>query len=409
MVRRLAISRGNRTIRTAARLLVCALLLHGEAGTAAKPGKALPMRVAREAMERWPNGHIGPRDSAVAWGFEPGILLAGFAALWDSTGDKACFNYIQQSIDQFVLPDGSIRSYDPNAYALNNILMGRDLLLLYRVTGDTKYRTAADHLQQQLATQPRTASGGFWHAQATPNLMLLDDQFMVAPFAAEYAVMFHRPEELAGIADQFVLIYRHARNPANGLLYHGWDESRSATWANPNTGTSPNEWARGMGWFMMALVDTLPFYPQSDPNRAVLLGLFRQTASAVIAAQDPVTGLWHQILDKPREKDNYVESSSVLMLIYALEKGVRLGFLPQRYGQNVERAWGAIKQRFVKVTPAGEYTITGTVTHIAMGASEKDDGSDGYYLHAPVASDDPKGVGAFLLAVTEMEIRNRTH
>ena len=96
------------------------------------------------------------------------------------------------------------------------------------------------------------------------------------------------------------------------------------------------------------------------------------------------------------------------MLTYALEKGVRLGFLPERYAQNAERAWAAIQQRFVKATPAGEYTITGTVTHIAMGASEKDDGSDAYYLHAPVVSDDPKGVGAFLLAATEMEIRKRT-
>ena len=285
-MRWLAVSPGNRTLRTAARLLVCAVLLHGEAGTAAKPEKALPMRVAREAMERWPNGHIGPRDSVVVWGFEPGIVLAGFAALWDATGDQASFDYIRQSIDQFVRPDGSIRSYDLKAYALNNILMGRELLLLYRVTGEARYRTAADHLRQQLATQPRTASGGYWHAEATPNLMLLDDQFMVAPFAAEYAVMFHKPEELAGIADQFVLIYRHTRDRKSGLLYHAWDESRSAGWADKRTGTSANQWARGMGWFMMALADTLPFCPQADPNRAVLLELFRQTAAAVIAAQD---------------------------------------------------------------------------------------------------------------------------
>jgi unsaturated rhamnogalacturonyl hydrolase len=39
-----------------------------------------------------------------------------------------------------------------------------------------------------------------------------------------------------------------------------------------------------------------------------------------------------------------------------------------------------------------------------MGASPQDDGSAGYYLHAPVVSDDPKGVGAFLLAATEMEV-----
>jgi unsaturated rhamnogalacturonyl hydrolase len=397
-----AVNPGNRTIRAAACLLACVLLLHGEAG--AGGSQALPGRVAQEAMERWPNGQIGSAKANAAWGFEPGILLAGFQALWAATKDDAYFVYIKQTIDRYVQPDGSIRTYDAKAYALNNVLMGRNLLMLYRVTSDLRYRIAADHLHEQLATQPRTSSGGYWHAQATPNLMLLDDQFMVAPFAAEYAVMFHRPEELATVAEQLVLIYRHTRNPRNGLLYHGWDASRSAAWANKTTGTSANQWARGMGWFMMALADTLPFYGQRDPHRVELLEIFRRTAAAVVAAQNPVSGLWYQILDEPEAPGNYVESSSVLMFAYALQKGARLGLLPPRYRHNAARAWEAIQEKFLKVTPEGNYIISGTVTHIAMGASPQDDGSAGYYLHAPVVSDDPKGVGAFLLAATEMEV-----
>ena len=92
------------------------------------------------------------------------------------------------------------------------------------------------------------------------------------------------------------------------------------------------------------------------------------------------------------------------MFTYAFAKGARLGYLPARYGIAAARAWKAIQLRFVRTTATGEVEITGTVTHIALGASPADDGSYGYYLHAPVVGDDPKGVGAFLLAGSEMEL-----
>jgi unsaturated rhamnogalacturonyl hydrolase len=118
--------------------------------------------------------------------------------------------------------------------------------------------------------------------------------------------------------------------------------------------------------------------------------------------------LWYQILNKPGEKGNYIESSSVLMFTYAFAKGTRLGYLPKPYGSAAVRAWKASRLRFIHITVPGEAKITGTVTHIALGASPADDGSDDYYLHAPVVDDDPKGVGAFLLAGSEMEwLRHR--
>ena len=159
-----------------------------------------------------------------------------------------------------------------------------------------------------------------------------------------------------------------------------------------------------MGWYLMALVDALPYVPEHDPHHAVLLAMLRRAATAVERAQDPQSGLWYQILNKPGEKQNYIESSSVLMFTYALAKGARLGYLPKPYGIAAARAWRAARLRFIHTAASGEVKITGTVTHIALGTSPADDGSDDYYLHAPVVDDDPKGVGAFLLAGSEMEL-----
>ena len=181
---------------------------------------------------------------------------------------------------------------------------------------------------------------------ATPNLMLLDDQFMLAPFYAEYAAAFHEPQDLDDIVKQFTLLDQHTRDAGTGLMYHGWDESHTAPWANVNTGTSPNLWARGMGWYLMALVDTLPYIPEHDPHHAVLLAMLLRAAAAVERAQDPQSNLWYQILDKPGAKENYIESSSVLMFTYAFAKGARLGYLPEQYGIAAARAWKAIRHAF---------------------------------------------------------------
>jgi unsaturated rhamnogalacturonyl hydrolase len=387
-----------------ARWAACLLIVAAPWLTAQTKEAPLTVRVADQVIVRWPDGHLNPKGAPTTWGFELGIVLAGMNSVWSATKEPKYLDYVQHAVDQFVQPDGTIVSYDAQAYSLNNILIGRQLLTLYRATHQERYKLAAERLRKQIATQPRTASGGVWHSRATPNLMLLDDQFMVAPFYAEYAATFHEPQDLDDIVKQFTLLEQHTRDATTGLMYHGWDESHTAPWANVSTGTSPNLWARGMGWYLMALVDTLPYVPEHDPHHAVLLAMLRRAAAAVKRAQDPQSSLWYQILNKRGEKQNYIESSSVLMFTYALAKGARLGYLPKPYGIAAARAWRAARLRFIQTAASGEVKITGTVTHIALGTSAADNGSDDYYLHAPVVDDDPKGVGAFLLAGSEMEL-----
>jgi unsaturated rhamnogalacturonyl hydrolase len=277
------------------------------------------------------------------------------------------------------------------------------LLLLYRVTLDPRYYKATLTLRNQLAAQPRNASGGFWHKQIYPNQMWLDGLYMAEPFYAQYASVFHQPQDFADITWQFTLIEAHTRDPRIGLLYHAWDESRQQRWADPATGASRVVWARGMGWYMMALVDTLPYYPQNDPGRATLIAILNRTADAIARAQDKRTGLWYQVLDKADAQDNYFESSAACMFVYALQKGARLGYLSQRYETNALRGWHGILDNFVHTADDGSVTLTGTVKAVGLGGTPYRDGSYSYYTHAPLASNDPKGVGAFLLAATELE------
>jgi unsaturated rhamnogalacturonyl hydrolase len=374
-------------------------------GSIARP-QQLPwsQRVANSAIQNWPAGRFSGPDAKQVWNYELGILLNGMDAVWYNTADGDYYRYTKQAIDSFVEPDGSIPTYDSAANSLDNIALGRELLLLYRVTLDVKYYKAATLLRRQLSVQPRNASGGFWHKQIYPNQMWLDGLYMAEPFYAEYASIFHEPADFADIAKQFLLMEEHARSQQTGLLYHAWDESRKQAWADRASGTSHILWARGMGWYLMALVDTLPYFPKDDPNRAVLLAILNRNAAAVIRYQDKHTGLWYQVLDKQGAPRNYFESSAACMFTYALQKGVRFGYLPEHYAENAARAWQGILSHFVQTDSSNSITITGTVKAIGLGGSPYRDGSYAYYVGSPVVSNDPKGVGAFLLASTEMEL-----
>jgi unsaturated rhamnogalacturonyl hydrolase len=299
--------------------------------------------------------------------------------------------------------DGSIKGYKLDDYNIDNVLNGRILLLLYKVTHKEKYRKAADLLRAQLKAHPRTSEGGFWHKKIYPSQMWLDGLYMGEPFYAEYAATFHEGEAFDDIARQFILMERHARDPKTGLLYHGWDESRQQRWANPQTGRSPNFWGRAMGWYAMALVDVLDYFPKDHPQRNSLIAILNRSAAAIEKYQDRKSGLWYEVLDKGGTPGNYVEASASCMFVYALAKGVRLGYLPSSYSKVAQQGYQGIAEQFIETEANGQVNLRGTVSVAGLGGKPYRDGSYEYYLSEKVVTNDLKGIGAFLMASSEME------
>ena len=363
--------------------------------------------MAEAAMSRWPDGKVTrSTDKLSDWAYDKSVLLAGLESLWIKTNKPEYLTYIQRSMDPLVTSDGQIPSYQANEVSLDEIALGRQLLFLYEQTHNEKYSKAAAILRRQLEAQPRTSSKGFWHKKRYPNQMWLDGLYMAEPFYAQYAAMFHEPADFNDIARQFILIEEHTRDPKTGLLYHAWDESKQEAWANKTTGTSPNFWARAIGWYAMALVDTLPYFPKDHPGRASLIAILNRLAISVTRFQDPETGLWYQVMDNPKAPGNYFESSAACMFTYALAKGVRLGYLDRKYRQNATRAYAGILTRFVEPDSEGRLTLTDTVYSAGLGGKPYRDGSYEYYIHEKVGPNDPKGIGAFLLAGSEIEVSN---
>jgi len=363
----------------------------------------LSEELAGTALKMWPDSFALPGDKTAKWRYDQGVVLKGIEGIWNTTGNGDWFRYIQKSMDFYVNNDGVIKGYRPDEYNIDHINNGKLLLLLFRVTGNQKYKKAADQLRAQLRTHPRTSEGGFWHKNIYPSQMWLDGLYMGQPFYAEYAQLFHEDTAFNDIARQFILMERHARDAKSGLLYHGWDESRQQKWADKKTGLSPNFWGRAMGWYGMAMVDALDYFPAKHPGRDSIIAILNRFAKAIVTVQDPKSGLWYDILDKRTTPKNYKEASASCMITYTLAKGVRLGYLPGSYRTAALKGYDGIKKEFIR-KENGQVNLHGTVSVSGLGGNPYRDGSFDYYMSEPVIVNDPKGMGAFINCAVEMEV-----
>jgi unsaturated rhamnogalacturonyl hydrolase len=359
--------------------------------------------LANTAIKRWPDSFSVTPGNPARWSYDQGVILKGIEGIWRATGDGKWYSYIQKQMDYFVKEDGTIKGYRPDEYNIDHVNNGKQMLLLFQVTKAEKYKKAAQLLREQLKTHPRTSEGGFWHKKVYPNQMWLDGLYMGEPFYAEYAKVFGETEAFNDITRQFVLMEKHGRDPKTGLLYHGWDESRQQKWANKETGLSPHVWARALGWYGMAMVDALDYFPENHKGRDSIIQILNRFAKAIASIQDKKTGVWYDIPNMPNEPKNYVEASASCMLVYTLAKGVRMGYLPSSYLVNAKNGYNGILKQFIKVED-GQTNLHGTVSVSGLGGNPYRDGSFEYYMSEKVIVNDPKGMGAFINAANEMEL-----
>ncbi|WP_050183241.1 glycoside hydrolase family 88/105 protein [Domibacillus robiginosus] len=336
------------------------------------------------------------------WSYDYGVVLKGIELVWRKTGDAKYLEYMKKNMDAFVGEDGSIRHYEMEAFNIDHINNGKVLLTLYKETNEPKYKRAADLLRQQLEGHPRTSENVFWHKKVYPYQIWLDGLYMGAPFYAEYVREFGELDEFDDITRQFILCVKNTKHQETGLLYHAFDEKKVQPWCDKETGLSPNFWGRSMGWFVMGLVDTLAILPGNHKDRDKLVLILQETLQALKSVQSE-SGVWYQVLDQPERKGNYLEASCSCMIVYAIAKGVRLGYLDQVWMETANRAYESIINEFITVTADGLVNLNKNCQVAGLGGPDQRDGTFEYYISEPIITNDLKGVGAFILAAAEME------
>ena len=296
--------------------------------------KSLAAEVAATAMATLWKVPVGA-DTAkpTKWTYGQSIGLLGISRLWIQTANPAYFSYLQNRINYFISENGDIKFHKVQDYDIDNILFGRILLTLYNVTSQVKYYKAASLLRDQLKSQLHKNEGIL---------------YMREPFYAAYAKQFHEPEAFDDIANRFIWMEQHARDAKTGL-------------------------------YEMALVDVLENFPVTHPKHDTLVSILKRRANAIKKLQDPSTGLWHDILNSPKEKEPRIVVSASAMFVYANAKAVRLGYLPASYLAVSKKGYDGILKQFIDTNKEGYANLKGAL------------------------SEDPNGVGVFIQAANEME------
>ncbi|KAJ8082576.1 hypothetical protein PM082_008431 [Marasmius tenuissimus] len=380
------------------------------------PFLGLPVTLARPASyAQWAADSVIARGQSTGLDgngtpkiiYDDGEFQIGLRRLFEKTGDQKYYNHILKAANTVVSSNGSFpASWKLSDYQLDPIRVGTTFLYLYDRTKDQKWKTAADTFRRQLDVQPRTGQGQYWHKQVYPNQGWLDGIYMGDVFYAQYTKNFQstNTSAWADIEKQFKLMYDNTLQTSGlGLLYHGYDYSHSTVWASSDRGHSPEVWDRALGWYMMALVDTLEIIPSSNSAYATLLKILQTLAPRLRDAADKTSGVWWLVMTQPGKAKNYFESSGGAMFVYSLLKGVRLGYIKDTDGSIVaaaKKAYGYMTANWVVEKSDGTMDWLNTVEVGSLSGN----GTYEYYVSVATKVNDLKGVAAFVLASLEYEL-----
>ena len=345
------------------------------------------------------------------WNYIDGCMIKAVLAMYDSTGERSYLQFADEFIDYYVAADGSIRGYSPEDQNCDNINEGKVLFTLLHHTGKEKYRKALELLYRQIQNQPRIKEGNFWHKKIYPHQIWLDGLYMVQPFYMQYEREFNDNKNYRDIFCQFENVHRLMRDQKTGLMYHGYDESRECFWADKATGQSRNFWTRSLGWYAMALVDTIEVTEEQFFYEYQMLQKFlKEIIDALMQFADPDTKMFYQVTDQGDRAGNYLETSGTCAIAYSIMKGARLKYLPDyyyRYGEEIMAS--VVKNKLVRrgsdLGLKDICLIAGLGGMPGKGEYKLRDGTFEYYISEPVVDDDAKGVAPFLFAAAEISRR----
>lgn len=340
------------------------------------------VRACHTMMKKFDAGELPPKGR---FHYHQGVFLSGMYETYLLCRDEALFTYIKEWVDSCVDEAGEIHEFDPGQ--LDDIQPGILLFPLYERTGDDRYKKALDTLLPIIRDFPRNAEGGFWHKREFPEQMWLDGLYMAGPICAEYGSRFHKPEYLDIAAGQALLMREKTRDEKTGLWYHAWDCAGKESWANPETGRSPEFWGRSIGWVPIAVLDELEYLPPMHEDYEKMRGLVKELLEAVCRYQSE-DGRWYQVVDKGGEADNWLETSCSCLYVAAICRAVKSGILAQSYLEQAKKGYEAVIR---SLEFQGEDLLVGGVC-IGTGV-----GDYRHYCERPTSVNDLHGVGAFLL------------
>jgi unsaturated rhamnogalacturonyl hydrolase len=206
-----------------------------------------------------------------------------------------------------------------------------------------------------------------------------DDMFMATAVLARSGARAGHEADLDRAA-RLLIAYAGKLQRPDGVFNHASD--------------GPAAWGRGNGFAAFGLVETLSRLPTTHPLRAQLLDIYRRQMNAVRLQQSP-DGSWREVIDEPGA---YREETATAMLLSALARGIRSGWLDTSYREAVTRSWRALAAHV-----AADATVIDVCAGTGAGPTKR------YYLDRPAVTgaDDRGGAMALTAALDVYDLERR--
>ncbi len=351
------------------------------------------------------NIEIIKQNKALGWNYIDGCMMSSLIELYKTTNDKKYLDFVIKFTDYYVNDDGTILGYHPEKYSTDDVSESRILFDLYDYTKNEKYEKAIKMVyEKQILSHPRTKEGSFWHKKIYHDQVWLDGLYMMQPFYTRYQTKYNKMD-YSDIVKQFKNVRKYMFDEDKKLYYHCYDSEKTMFWADKKTGLSQNFWLRSIGWFTVALVDVADYMDkQMYDEFNTIKSLLKEIIDGILQYQDKDSKMFYQVPNYPGREKNYLETSGSAMISYAILKGARLGFLPERYEQIGKDIFDGICKKYLTVKEDGDLNLGGICLVGGLGPENnlRRDGTYEYYMSEPIVENDAKGVGPLIMAYTEM-------
>lgn len=340
------------------------------------------------------------KGKAPSWNYIDGCMLSSLLELYKLRKDKKYLDFVIFYTDFFIQEDGTIDTFDPKEFSLDDLSESKILFDLYEYTNQEKYAKAIEYSYTQILTQPRIKEGNFWHKPRHPHQVWLDGLFMAQVFYMRYETKWNQNKNYSDIRMQYENVRKIMFNEKTKLYYHGYDSSRESFWCNKKTGLSKGYWLRALGWYVTSIVELLGDMDSTHEDYSFYSSLLKEAMDGILQYQDPKSKMFYQVIDQMDREGNYLETSGSAMMAYTLLKGTRLGVLPKEYQSIGLEIFDGICNTYLTIKD-GKINLGGICLLAGLGNALFRDGSFEYYISEPIVENDAKGVGPFIMAYIE--------
>ncbi|MEM9693475.1 MAG: glycoside hydrolase family 88 protein [Myxococcota bacterium] len=338
---------------------------------AAAPRVMTAMRVADHFMS------LSPAEEML-WDWGDSVFMFSLVDLYRLTGEARFRDYYRAWIEHW-LP----RGYESIISNSDRCPPALSALALYEETCRLDYRGIVDRVLFYLDEEAlRTEQGGLNHLGTSPLFapsLWLDSLFMFGNVWTRWSEVTGELRYLDDFSDQY-RIFTDLLQEDSGWMVHAYQWELAEQ-------TPGIYWARGNAWVTAAGYDYLRVRRDTGGDDAVVAASLRAQVDAIVADQDPASGFWWTVVNRPGE--TYLETSASALFAAGLARGYRLGELDD------------------SVLPVIESAVAGVLTRVDNRGSV--DGISGPtmvgsfddYAAIPVERDIHYGVGAVIIALVE--------